>query len=356
MSTDALPTSPSPGVDDDAPAHRYTAALANEIELRWQEHWDVNGTFEAPNPAGPLADPDGVAGRGRKLFVLDMFPYPSGTGLHVGHPLGFTGTDVYSRYQRMAGRNVLYTMGFDAFGLPAEQFAVQTGTHPAITTAQNVATYREQIRRIGLSHDRRRSIDTTDPAYYRWTQWIFLQIFESWFDPEMTNPSGSLGCARPISELRAELDAGTRTLDDGREWAALTPSEQAAVIDDHRLAYVSDAPGELVPGTGHRRRQRGGHRRRAQRPRQLPGVQAQHAPVDDAHHGLRRPARRRPRRPRVDRLAEDDAAQLDRAQPRRPRRLRLAGRTDHRLHDAPRHAVRRHVHGPRTRSTRSWPT
>ena len=117
------------------PAHRYTAALAHEIELRWQEHWDANGTFEAPNPAGPLADPEGVAARGRKLFVLDMFPYPSGTGLHVGHPLGFTGTDVYSRYQRMAGRNVLYTMGFDAFGLPAEQFAVQTGTHPAITTA-----------------------------------------------------------------------------------------------------------------------------------------------------------------------------------------------------------------------------
>ena len=168
MSTDAPTTSPTPGpdpgVDDDAPAHRYTAALANEIELRWQEHWDVNGTFEAPNPAGPLADPEGVAERGRKLFVLDMFPYPSGTGLHVGHPLGFTGTDVYSRYQRMAGRNVLYTMGFDAFGLPAEQFAVQTGTHPAITTAQNVTTYREQVRRIGLSHDRRRSIDTTDPA------------------------------------------------------------------------------------------------------------------------------------------------------------------------------------------------
>ena len=179
-----------------------------------------------------------------------MFPYPSGTGLHVGHPLGFTGTDVYSRYQRMAGRNVLYTMGFDAFGLPAEQFAVQTGTHPAITTERNVATYREQIRRLGLSHDRRRSIDTTDPAYYRWTQWIFLQIFESWFDPEQVNPAGSMGCARPISELRAELDAGTRTLDDGRDWAELSAHERAAVIDDHRLAYVSDAPVNWCPGLG----------------------------------------------------------------------------------------------------------
>ena len=206
--------------DDDAPPHRYTAALAQQIELRWQERWDADGTFEAPNPAGPLADPDAVAARGRKLFVLDMFPYPSGTGLHVGHPLGFTGTDVYSRYQRMAGRNVLYTMGFDAFGLPAEQFAVQTGQHPAITTAENVTTYREQIRRLGLSHDRRRSIYTADPAYYRWTQWIFLQIFESWYDRDATNPAGGIGCARPIAELRAEFDDGIRELDDGRRVVA----------------------------------------------------------------------------------------------------------------------------------------
>jgi leucyl-tRNA synthetase len=236
--------------DDDAPPHRYTAALAQEIELRWQERWDVNETFQAPNPAGPLADPEGVAQRGRKLFVLDMFPYPSGTGLHVGHPLGFTGTDVYSRYQRMAGRNVLYSMGFDAFGLPAEQFAVQTGTHPAITTAQNIVTYREQIRRLGLSHDRRRSIDTSDPGYYRWTQWIFLQIFESWYDPDTANPSGTMGCARPISELRAELDAGTRQLDDGRVWSRLSQDEQAAAIDGYRLAYVADAPVNWCPGLG----------------------------------------------------------------------------------------------------------
>ncbi len=225
-------------------------ALADEIELRWQEHWDANRTFETPNPAGPLADPEAVAARGPKLFVLDMFPYPSGTGLHVGHPLGFTGTDVYSRYQRMTGRNVLYTMGFDAFGLPAEQFAVQTGTHPAITTAQNVTTYRRQIQRLGLSHDQRRSIDTTDPGYYRWTQWIFTQIFESWYDPDAPNATGGLGRARPITELRAEFADGTRRLDDGRRWSQLTPSEQAAVIDDHRLAYVSDAPVNWCPGLG----------------------------------------------------------------------------------------------------------
>ena len=276
-----------------------------------------------------------------------MFPYPSGTGLHVGHPLGFTGTDVYSRYQRMAGRNVLYTMGFDAFGLPAEQFAVQTGQHPAITTAENVTTYREQIRRLGLSHDRRRSISTADPAYYRWTQWIFLQIFESWYDADATNPAGGTGCARPIAELRAEFEDGTRTLDDGRRWSRLS-----AVRAGRRDRLVPPGlrvgcAGQLVPGPRDGRRQRGGHRRRAQRPRQLPGVQAQHAAVDDAHHRVRRPSARRPRRARVDRLAEDDAAQLDRPLDGRQRRLRLAGRADPRVHDATRHAVRRHVHGPR---------
>ena len=170
-------------------AHRYDAALAGDIETRWQDWWDEQGTFEAPNPSGPLADPDAVAGR-EKLFVLDMFPYPSGAGLHVGHPLGYIGTDVYSRYKRMTGHNVLYTMGFDAFGLPAEQYAVETGQHPKITTDQNVATYRRQLRRLGLSHDRRRSVETTDPAYYRWTQWIFSQIFKAWYDADADDGPG----------------------------------------------------------------------------------------------------------------------------------------------------------------------
>jgi len=241
---------PQPASDDDAPAHRYTSALAQEIEQRWQDRWDADGTFETPNPTGPLADADAVAARGEKLFILDMFPYPSGTGLHVGHPLGFTGTDVYARYQRMAGRNVLYTMGFDAFGLPAEQFAVQTGTHPAVTTADNIVNYRRQIRRLGLSHDRRRSIDTTDPGYYRWTQWIFTQIFESWYDPDATRPDGGHGRARPITELRAGLDSGARSLADGRRWSALSASEQADVVDGYRLAYNADAPVNWCPGLG----------------------------------------------------------------------------------------------------------
>jgi leucyl-tRNA synthetase len=233
---------PAPPATDDLPPQRYNAALAQQIELRWQDRWEQEHTFEAPNPAGPLADPEALGDR-PKLFVLDMFPYPSGTGLHVGHPLGYIGTDVYSRFKRMSGHNVLYTMGFDAFGLPAEQFAVQTGQHPAITTGNNIANMRRQLRRLGLSHDTRRSISTTDPGYYRWTQWIFLQIFESWYDRDQRR-------ARPIAELEAELEAGTRATPDGRAWAELSAEERRRIIDDHRLAYMAEAPVNWAPGLG----------------------------------------------------------------------------------------------------------
>ncbi|MGZ4671643.1 MAG: leucine--tRNA ligase [Ilumatobacteraceae bacterium] len=233
----------APTTPDDAPKFRYTGALAQEIELRWQDRWDFDGTFETPNPAGPLADPEKIAGRPKKLFVLDMFPYPSGTGLHVGHPLGFIGTDIFSRYKRMTGFNVMYTMGFDAFGLPAEQYAVQTGQHPAITTNANVANYRRQLRRLGLSHDPRRSISTTDPGYYRWTQWIFLQIFNSWYDTEADK-------ARPIDELIEQFASGSRATPDGRSWADLSTAERNTVIEGYRLAYVSDAPVNWCPGLG----------------------------------------------------------------------------------------------------------
>ena len=181
------------------------------------------------------------------MFVLDMFPYPSGAGLHVGHPLGFIGTDVFSRYKRMAGYNVCYTMGFDAFGLPAEQYAVQTGQHPAITTAANIATMRRQLARLGLSHDKRRSIETTDPQYYRWTQWIFLQIFNSWYD---TSANNGVGSARPIAELISAFEDGSRATPDGRAWSSLSKGEQRSVVDDHRLAYVSEAPVNWCPGLG----------------------------------------------------------------------------------------------------------
>jgi leucyl-tRNA synthetase len=224
------------------PPARYSGALATEIELKWQARWDAEGTFNAPNPSGPLADPDAVAGR-PKLFILDMFPYPSGSGLHVGHPLGFIGTDVYARYQRMVGRNVMYTMGFDAFGLPAEQFAVQTGQHPAITTEANIATYRRQLARLGLSHDKRRSVSTADPSYYRWTQWIFLQIFNAWYDK-------GEGRARPIAELEAEFADGSRRVPGGGDWTTMTAVERRAVLDEHRLAYVAEAPVNWCPGLG----------------------------------------------------------------------------------------------------------
>ena len=230
-----------PDPESDTPAHRYSGALAQEIEARWHDRWDGQGTFDTPNPVGPLADSSGFAGR-PKLFILDMFPYPSGEGLHVGHPLGFIGTDMYARYMRMTGHNVLYTMGFDAFGLPAEQFAVQSGQHPALTTAKNVETYRRQLRRLGLSHDRRRSVATTDPGYYRWTQWIFLQIFNSWFDPERK-------IARRIDELIAEFDAGKRTATTG-DWSAMSASERRQELDKWRLAFVSDAPVNWCPGLG----------------------------------------------------------------------------------------------------------
>ena len=183
-----------------------------------------------------------------KLYVLDMFPYPVGVGLHVGHPLGYIGTDVYARYQRMNGRNVVHTMGYDAFGLPAEQYAVQTGQHPRITTEANIATMRRQLRRLGLGHDPRRSIATTDPSYYRWTQWIFLQIFNSWYDADADR-------ARPIDELVAELDAGSASrprarTPSGRPWAELSATERRAVVDNHRLAYVSEAPVNWCPASG----------------------------------------------------------------------------------------------------------
>ncbi len=214
----------------DTPAFRYTAEMANRIEARWQDYWRQNGTFHAPNPVGPLADAQHPRHGAQKMFVLDMFPYPSGAGLHVGHPLGFIGTDVFARFNRMAGRNVLHTMGFDAFGLPAEQYAVQTGTHPRKTTEENIERYRAQLSMLGLGHDPRRSVATTDIPFYRWTQWIFQQIFNSWFDPRQ-------GKARPIAELEARL-------------AHLPASERRRVVDEHRLAYVSEAPVNWCPGLG----------------------------------------------------------------------------------------------------------
>ncbi|WP_425003075.1 leucine--tRNA ligase [Mycolicibacterium sp. S3B2] len=242
------PTAP-PAADADTPRYRYTAELAGDIERGWQQEWQARGTFDVANPVGSLAPADGASlpidkrVPTDKMFVQDMFPYPSGEGLHVGHPLGYIATDVYARYFRMTGRNVLHALGFDAFGLPAEQYAIQTGTHPRTRTEANIVNFRRQLGRLGLGHDSRRSFSTTDVDYYKWTQWIFLQIYNAWFDPE-------LGRARPIAELIAEFEAGTRPLADGRDWSALSAGERADVIDGHRLVYLSDSVVNWCPGLG----------------------------------------------------------------------------------------------------------
>lgn len=246
--TDSPTTSPASNSgaatpDSDAPPYRYTAALAGRIEGVWQENWAKLGTFNVPNPVGSLAPEDGSPVPDDKLFVQDMFPYPSGEGLHVGHPLGYIATDVYARYFRMTGRNVLHALGFDAFGLPAEQYAVQTGTHPRTRTEANVVNFKRQLGRLGLAHDSRRSFSTTDVEFYKWTQWIFLQIYNAWFDTAANK-------ARPIAELVAEFESGARRLEDGRDWAGLSAGERADVIDGHRLVYRADSMVNWCPGLG----------------------------------------------------------------------------------------------------------
>ncbi|WP_105974488.1 leucine--tRNA ligase [Streptomyces geranii] len=236
-------TNPAAAAEAAAP-HRYTAAMAADIEARWQDFWDAEGTYAAPNPSGDLADDPELAAKPKK-FIMDMFPYPSGAGLHVGHPLGYIATDVSARYQRMTGHNVLHTLGFDAFGLPAEQYAVQTGTHPRVSTEANIENMKVQLRRLGLGHDRRRSFATIDPEYYKWTQWIFLRIFNSWYDEEADK-------ARPIDALIAQFESGERAVpgDHARAWNQLTAIERADVLGGYRLAYASEAPVNWCPGLG----------------------------------------------------------------------------------------------------------
>jgi leucyl-tRNA synthetase len=245
----------NPAAAEVTAAHRYTAAMAADIEARWQDFWDAEGTYEAPNPWGSPRSSEAESGGGDlagdpaqvakpKKFVMDMFPYPSGSGLHVGHPLGYIATDVFARHQRMTGHNVLHTLGFDAFGLPAEQHAVQTGEHPRVTTEAAMNNMKSQLRRLGLGHDKRRSFATIDPDYYKWTQWIFLQIFNSWYDEDAKK-------ARPIDELVAQFESGERAVPGStRAWSELSASERADVLGEYRLAYTSDAPVNWCPGLG----------------------------------------------------------------------------------------------------------
>ena len=213
-----------------------------KIEQKWQAFWAANQTFKAEvDPSKP------------KYYVLDMFPYPSGAGLHVGHPLGYIASDIYSRYKRLCGFNVLHPMGYDAFGLPAEQYAIQTGQHPAVTTAKNIARYREQMDRIGFSYDWSREIRTCDPEYYKWTQWAFIQMFESWYDNVQQK-------ARPIAELEAAFaEGGSAAVDaacgDAKEftaqqWNEFSAKEKSDVLMQYRIAYQGETAVNWCPALG----------------------------------------------------------------------------------------------------------
>ncbi len=199
-----------------------------EIESKWQSFWQVNKTFRTS---------DDVDTSKEKFYILDMFPYPSGVGLHVGHPLGYIATDIISRYKRMCGFNVLHPMGFDAFGLPAEQFAVEHGVHPRITTENNIDNMLRQLKALGLSYDWDRKLATTDVDYYKWTQWIFLKLFDSWYDGEEDR-------ARPIDELIPRLK------EEHSGWSELSDLEQSKVLEKHRLAYLAEVPVDWCPALG----------------------------------------------------------------------------------------------------------
>jgi len=215
----------------------------NEIEAKWQKYWAKNQTFKAENKSDKP-----------KYYVLDMFPYPSGAGLHVGHPLGYIASDIYARYKRHTGFNVLHPQGYDSFGLPAEQYAIQTGQHPAVTTEENINRYREQLDKIGFSFDWSREVRTSDPDYYKWTQWIFIQLFESWYDIEADK-------ARPISELTEIFSAEgnlkvNAACDDEidefspEEWNLFSSEEKQQVLLKYRLTYLAESEVNWCPQLG----------------------------------------------------------------------------------------------------------
>ena len=234
-------------------SHRYDAQLAGAVETKWQAYWEKHESFRQPNPGDDDFDAEKP-----KYYCLDMFPYPSGAGLHVGHPEGYTATDILSRYKRMRGFNVLHPMGWDAFGLPAEQYAIQTGVHPAKTTRSAIDNFRRQLKRFGFSYDWSREFGTIDPDYYRWTQWIFLTIYHSWFDEAAQR-------ARAMDELVAEFRSGARPIRinpnaaeydaDAKSntyggWDDLKSEVQRAVLDSYRLCYLAEQTVNWCPKLG----------------------------------------------------------------------------------------------------------
>lgn len=213
-----------------------------EVEKKWQDYWSRNQTFRAENKSDKP-----------KYYVLDMFPYPSGAGLHVGHPLGYIASDIFARYKRLKGFNVLHPMGYDAFGLPAEQYAIQTGQHPAITTENNIKRYREQLDKIGFSFDWSREVRTSDPSYYKWTQWIFIRLFKSWYNNK-SNKAESIDTL--IAEFEKNGNAGIDAVTDeertftAQEWKSMSEKEQQEILLNYRLAYLSDTMVNWCPQLG----------------------------------------------------------------------------------------------------------
>jgi leucyl-tRNA synthetase len=213
-----------------------------DIENNWRKFWAENKTFKVTEDTSKP-----------KYYVLDMFPYPSGAGLHVGHPLGYIASDIYARYKRLQGFNVLHPMGYDSFGLPAEQYAIQTGQHPAITTEENIARYRDQLDKIGFSYDWDREVRTSSPEYYKWTQWIFKQLFDCYYD----NTSNK---AERISKLveafetngNAEVNAVSdcETIFSAAEWKAFDERKKEEVLQEYRLAYLADSWVNWCPALG----------------------------------------------------------------------------------------------------------
>ena len=202
------------------------------IEAKWQAYWAEKGTFRAEEKSDKP-----------KYYVLDMFPYPSGAGLHVGHPLGYIASDIYSRYKRLCGFNVLHPMGYDSFGLPAEQYAIQTGQHPEVTTVKNINRYREQLDRIGFSYDWDREVRTCDPAFYKWTQWAFLKMFDSWYDPAQDK-------ARPVSELVARLEKDGYDDISAEQWNMASAKEKSDILMRYRIAYQGETAVNWCPQLG----------------------------------------------------------------------------------------------------------
>ncbi|MEP1778954.1 class I tRNA ligase family protein, partial [Reichenbachiella sp.] len=214
-----------------------------KIEKKWQEYWQKEQSFKAQvNTSKP------------KFYALDMFPYPSGAGLHVGHPLGYIASDIVCRFKRTKGFNVLHPMGFDAFGLPAEQYAIQTGQHPAVTTEENINRYKDQLKNIGFSFDWSKEVQTCDPSYYKWTQWIFIQLFNSWYDYD-SNKARDIENLVAIFEQSGNASVNAACDEDvvnftANEWQAFNETQQQGILLKYRLTYLSETTVNWCPDMG----------------------------------------------------------------------------------------------------------